>query len=39
MPSPNLYISKLMTKFFSMDKMIGDKFEKGLASIKCIAEK
>lgn len=36
-PSP--YISKLITLFFSMDKMIGDKFEEGLASIKAIAEK
>lgn len=35
-PSP--YISKLMGIFFSMDKMIGEKFEEGLISIKALAE-
>ena len=35
-PSP--YISKLMGIFFNMDKMIGDKFEEGLHSLKAIAE-
>jgi len=36
-PSP--FISRLMTIFFSMDKMIGSKFEEGLANVKTIAEK
>lgn len=33
------YIAKLMSIFFSMDKMIGQDFEAGLASLKIIAEK
>ena len=36
-PSP--YISKLMGLVFSMDKMVGSKFEEGLASLKTSAEK
>jgi hypothetical protein len=36
-PSP--YISKLMGLVFSMDKMIGGKFEEGLTELKAIAEK
>jgi uncharacterized protein YndB with AHSA1/START domain len=36
-PSP--YISKVMSVFFSMDKMIGKEFETGLANLKAIAEK
>lgn len=36
-PSP--YISKLMGLVCSMDKMIGEKFEQGLAELKTIAEK
>jgi len=36
-PSP--YISKVMSLVFSMDKMIGGKFEEGLAELKAIAEK
>lgn len=36
-PSP--YISKLMGLVFSMDKMVGTKFEEGLATLKSIAEK
>lgn len=35
-PSP--YLARLMGLFFSMDKMIGDKFEEGLGSLKAIAE-
>lgn len=35
-PSP--YLAKLMGLFFSMDKMVGDKFEEGLGSLKAIAE-
>lgn len=33
------YISKLMSLFFSMDKMVGTKYEEGLATLKTIAEK
>lgn len=36
---PNPYISRLMTVFFSMDKMLGSHFEKGLANLKTIAER
>jgi uncharacterized protein YndB with AHSA1/START domain len=36
-PSP--YLSKVMGLVFSMDKMIGDQFETGLANLKAIAEK
>lgn len=36
-PSP--YISKLMSLVFSMDKMIGGKFEDGLTALKSLAEK
>lgn len=36
---PNLYISKLMGLFFSMDNMIGKDFETGLADLKAVAEK
>lgn len=32
------YISKLMELFFSMEKMIGGKYEEGLANLKNIAE-
>jgi hypothetical protein len=39
MYGPSPYMSKLMTLFFSMDKMVGDKYEAGLANIKAIAEK
>lgn len=35
-PSP--FISRLMGIFFSMDKMIGGKFEEGLGKLKAIAE-
>ncbi|WP_265949643.1 SRPBCC family protein [Dechloromonas sp. A34] len=35
-PSP--YLAKLMGLVFSMDKMVGDKFEEGLGSLKAIAE-
>lgn len=38
MSGPSPYIAKLMGLFFSMDKMIGDKFEEGLGSLKTIAE-
>ena len=32
------YVGKLMSVFFSMDKMVGGEFEKGLADLKRIAE-
>lgn len=34
----NMYISKVMCLFVSMDKMVGGDFETGLASLKSIAE-
>ena len=39
MYGPSPYLSKLMTIFFSMDKMVGEKYEEGLASLKALAEK
>lgn len=39
MYGPSPFMSKLMGLFFSMDKMVGQKFEEGLASLKDIAEK
>jgi uncharacterized protein YndB with AHSA1/START domain len=36
-PSP--FISKVMGLFFNMEKMVGPKFEEGLASVKALAEK
>jgi len=39
MHGPNPYLSKVMSIFFSMDKMIGKDFETGLANLKTVAEK
>lgn len=39
MSGPMPFISKLMSLFVSMDKMIGKDFEKGLAQLKAVAEK
>ena len=39
MYGPSPYISKLMTIFFSMEKMVGKKYEEGLTNLKAIAEK
>jgi uncharacterized protein YndB with AHSA1/START domain len=39
MYGPSPYMSKVMGLFFSMEKMVGEKYEEGLASIKAIAEK
>jgi uncharacterized protein YndB with AHSA1/START domain len=39
MYGPSPYISKLMSIFFSMEKMVGEKYEEGLANLKAIAEK
>lgn len=33
------FIAKLMGLFFSMDKMVGDKYEEGLATLKALVEK
>ena len=39
MYGPSPYISKLMTIFFSMEKMVGDKYEEGLDNLKKLTEK
>ena len=39
MYGPAAYITKLMGTFMNMDKMIGNDFEAGLASLKTLAEK
>ena len=39
MHGPAPYFSKLMQVFCNMDRMVGGDFEKGLASLKAIAEK
>jgi len=39
MSGPSPYLSKLMSVFMSMDKMIGGDFEKGLAQLKAVSEK
>jgi Polyketide cyclase / dehydrase and lipid transport len=39
MYGPSPFISKLMGLFFSMDRMVGGKYEEGLATLKTIAEK
>lgn len=39
MSGPMPFASKLMTIFFSMDKMVGPDFEAGLANLKAAAEK
>ncbi len=38
MSGPNAYVNKLMQVFFSMEKMVGGEFEKGLTSLKALAE-
>lgn len=39
MSGPSPYISKVMGTVFSMDKMVGSQFEKGLSDLKALAEK
>lgn len=39
MYGPSPYISKIMGLFFSMEKMVGTKYEEGLANLKALAEK
>jgi uncharacterized protein YndB with AHSA1/START domain len=36
---PMPFMSRVMSLFFSMDKMIGNEFEKGLLQLKALAEK
>jgi uncharacterized protein YndB with AHSA1/START domain len=38
MYGPSPLLSKLMGLVFSMDKMVGDKYEQGLASLKALVE-
>ena len=39
MTGPMMFVTKIMSVFTSMDKMIGNDFEKGLAQLKAVAEK
>lgn len=39
MYGPQPYMAKVMTLFFSMDKMVGAQFEIGLTDLKALAEK
>ena len=39
MTGPMQFVTKIMSVFTSMDKMIGKDFEKGLAQMKAVAEK
>lgn len=39
MYGPSPYIAKVMGLVFSMDRMVGGKFEQGLADLKVLAEK
>ena len=39
MSGPATYMTKVMTSFVSMDKMVGGDFERGLQQLKAVAEK
>lgn len=39
MHGPMPFVSKVMTVFFDMDRMVGGDFEAGLASLKALAER
>ncbi|MEQ1694027.1 MAG: SRPBCC family protein, partial [Gemmatimonas sp.] len=39
MTGPSPYITKVMTSFVSMDRMVGGDFEKGLQQLKALSEK
>ena len=39
MQGENRFVGKLISVFMSMDRMIGDQFETGLANLKALAEK
>ncbi len=36
---PSTFVTKVMTTFVSMDKMIGPDFERGLQQLKAVSEK
>ncbi|MGK2961112.1 MAG: SRPBCC family protein, partial [Gemmatimonadaceae bacterium] len=38
MHGPNTFLTKVMTVFTSMDKMVGKDFEQGLVNLKAAAE-
>ena len=38
MRGPMTFVAKIMHLFFSMERMVGGEFEKGLASMKAVAE-
>jgi hypothetical protein len=38
MDGENTLVSKLMSLFISLDRMIGGEFEKGLATLRSLAE-
>ncbi|MGB8818346.1 MAG: SRPBCC family protein [Rhizobiaceae bacterium] len=38
MHGPHPFVMRLMSVFFSMDKMVGKDFEKGLAQLKAVSE-
>ena len=39
MHGPNLFIGKVMSLFFNMDRMVGKDFETGLANLKTVAQR
>jgi hypothetical protein len=39
MHGPNLFIGKVMSLFFDMERMVGKDFETGLANLKAVAER
>ncbi|MBL0170336.1 MAG: SRPBCC family protein [Gemmatimonadaceae bacterium] len=39
MSGPSTYMTKIMTSFVSMDKMVGPDFERGLQQLKTVSEK
>jgi hypothetical protein len=39
MYGPSPYVARLFGIFYSMDRMVGAKFEEGLANLKALAEK
>jgi hypothetical protein len=38
MYGPSPFISKVMSLFFSVNKMVGQNYEEGMASLKAVAE-
>jgi hypothetical protein len=39
MHGPNLFVGKVMGRFFNMDRLVGKDFEAGLANLKTVAER